>query len=96
MQLAERMSNFNFIHSTFESFFNNNSKKFDIVYIDGGHTYECVLEDIKNSLPYITSNGVIAGHDFNNSTGVIKAVEEIFDSKTVEVFSDSTWAVQLK
>ena len=41
---------------------------FDLVYIDGLHTYEQVKKDIVNYLPLIKSNGIIAGHDFEIST----------------------------
>jgi hypothetical protein len=62
---------------------------FDWIYIDADHTYEAVLEDIKNWFPKLKKGGVISGHDFDpspddsnfSSYGVSKAVEEFFGNK---------------
>lgn len=38
--------------TTVPNFINNNSSligTFDLIHIDGGHTYECILNDIKNA-----------------------------------------------
>lgn len=39
--------------------------KFDLVFIDGMHTYEQSLQDGMNSLKYLKTNGVIVFHDCN-------------------------------
>jgi hypothetical protein len=38
-------------------------KKFDFIYIDGLHTYEQAVNDIKNSLNFLNENGIILLHD---------------------------------
>lgn len=51
----------------------------DFVFIDGGHSYEEVKNDIQKWLPKVKIGGVLCGDDYHkNHPGVIKAVEEIF------------------
>jgi predicted O-methyltransferase YrrM len=40
-------------------------RKFDIIYIDGDHSYEGVYSDINLSVPLLTPNGIICGDDLN-------------------------------
>jgi glycosyltransferase involved in cell wall biosynthesis len=65
--------------------------RFDVVYIDGLHTYDQVKQDILNYLPLTTY--VIAGHDLHEREwpGVHRAVLEMF-GETVRVFVDTSWA----
>ena len=53
-------------------------KSFDMVFIDAGHTYEEVLEDIKTWLP--KARTIFSGDDYLPETwmGVVKAVDEVF------------------
>lgn len=52
---------------------------FDLVYIDGDHRYERVVEDIRIWLPKIRPMGFIGGHDCDRGhPGVVQAVREIF------------------
>ena len=46
-----------------DDFFHNNKKKFDLIFIDGLHTYEQVKKDITNSINSINNNGYILVHD---------------------------------
>jgi hypothetical protein len=39
--------------------------KFDVVFIDGLHTYEQALRDVENSLRFLSEGGVILMHDCN-------------------------------
>jgi cephalosporin hydroxylase len=54
----------------------------DFVFIDGDHTYEGVLADIKAWLPKVKKGGTIAGDDYGHvgpgSEGVKRAVHEVF------------------
>tara|TARA_B110000483_G_scaffold218358_1_gene271608 strand:- start:279 stop:989 length:711 start_codon:yes stop_codon:yes gene_type:complete len=49
---------------TSDKFFENNDKIFDVVFIDGLHTYEQVHRDAVNALNCIGVGGYIAFHDF--------------------------------
>lgn len=53
------------ICTTSDIFFENidEGQKFDIIFIDGDHTYEQVVKDINNSLKHLSANGVIVMHD---------------------------------
>ena len=48
---------------TSDTFFLNNTQTYDLIYIDGLHTYEQTIKDIKNSLKYLNQNGTIVLHD---------------------------------
>jgi hypothetical protein len=51
------------IRKTSDEFFKDNINKFDIVFIDGLHTYEQVKKDILNSVNCLNENGIILVHD---------------------------------
>ena len=51
------------IRKTSDDFFKENNDKFDIVFIDGLHTYEQVKKDILNSVNCLNVNGIILVHD---------------------------------
>ncbi len=90
-------TNVTFHNMLFSDFFKTNTSKFDLIYIDGDHTYESVLNDIENSLPLLTYNGVMCGHDCNEFTpGVEQAVKQCFPNSELRIFSDSSWLVQLE
>jgi hypothetical protein len=50
----------------------------DAIYIDGNHSYEAVVEDIKYWFPKVKQHGLIIGDDILTFSGVKKAVKEIF------------------
>src|SRR5210317_1009735 len=51
------------IRKTSDDFFINNNKTFDLVFIDGLHTYAQVKKDILNSVKFLNTNGIILVHD---------------------------------
>ena len=64
---------------------NYDSNIFDMIYIDGDHSYEGVLKDLEVSYDKIKNNGWIMGHDYeinknktnnNYNFGIKKAVDE--------------------
>lgn len=62
----------------------------DFCFIDGDHSYEGCLADIKAWSPKVRSGGMITGHDFNQKwPGVLQAVNESFPNKIVS--RDSVW-----
>jgi predicted O-methyltransferase YrrM len=50
----------------------------DFIFIDAGHSYEDVKNDLKKWYPKLKQNGFIAGHDFSQAAwpGVVQAVSE--------------------
>ena len=48
---------------TSDQFFSENKLKFDVIFIDGLHYYEQVLNDFNNSLKCLKENGIIIIHD---------------------------------
>ena len=57
----------------------------DFVYIDGEHCYEAVSQDIADWWPKISSGGILAGHDYNDTNpGSIRAVDEHAQTNSVE------------
>ena len=64
-------------------------KDIDLLFIDAGHTYEDVSNDIKNWFPNV--KGTIAGHDYSdNWKGVKQAVDERFKQSIHK--ADDIWS----
>ena len=51
------------VRKTSDDFFKKNKSSFDIVFIDGLHTYEQVKKDILNSVNCLLDEGIILVHD---------------------------------
>lgn len=70
-------------------------KSLDLVYIDAGHEYKEVKEEILVWERKIRVGGYIAGHDyFHQCPGVIQAVNERY-KQPQKVFEDSSWIVKI-
>ena len=48
---------------TSDDFFKKNNEKFDLIFLDGLHTYEQTIKDIDNSLKFLNNHGVVIIHD---------------------------------
>ncbi len=74
--LLKEDSRVEFIEQTSDDALRVLPKELDFVYIDGLHTYEQCLKDLKNYAPFVRKGGVLGGHDFTKycQEGVIKAV----------------------
>jgi hypothetical protein len=57
---------------------------FDVMYIDGCHTYRAVKRDLELGYQKVKENGKILGHDFN-LPGVFRAVTEFCAEKRLEI-----------
>ena len=51
------------LRMTSDDFFKQNTQFFDLVFLDGLHTYEQTIKDINNSLKFLDNNGIIIIHD---------------------------------
>lgn len=62
-----------------------NDNYFDLIYIDGDHSYEGVKLDLSLSLLKIKKGGMICGHDYTNDMfpGVVAAVNEFCESNNL-------------
>jgi cephalosporin hydroxylase len=63
--------------------------KADLVYIDGSHEYEDVVNDIKYYSELLNPGGVMFGDDFGAWADVSRAVEDTI--KTFRVVDDNFW-----
>ena len=55
---------YNLIKDTSHSFFQNNNKKFNVIYIDGSHFYDDVKKDFINSMNCLDEGGILICDDF--------------------------------
>lgn len=51
-------------------------EKFDVIFIDGLHTYEQLTKDCANYYSKLKPGGIFAGHDYTAITGVKRAADE--------------------
>ena len=60
---------------------------FDMIYIDGDHSYEGVKSDLKLSFSKVKDGGLICGHDYISSKfeDVVRAVDEFCDDHNLEI-----------
>ena len=49
---------------------------YDMIFLDGGHTYDQVSRDLDTWMPHLAPGGLLCGHDFGISEGVSRAVTE--------------------
>jgi len=69
---------------------------FDIVYIDSGHEYSSVKNDIEFWRPKVKVGGWLCGDDYIAGwPGVMKAVNEAFDKWNLRFIGRQKWAVQI-
>jgi hypothetical protein len=66
---------------------NNLDISFDMIYIDGDHSYDGVKSDLKSSFLKVKNGGLICGHDYVSSKfeGVVRAVDEFCDNHNLEI-----------
>ena len=64
----------------------------DMIFIDAGHTYEEVKEDIELWRPKVKSGGLLCGDGYNIAwPGLCKAVDELCPGR--ELVGDKLWAI---
>lgn len=68
-------------------------KSVDFVFIDGDHTTEAVVSDIRAWLPKMKKNSIISGHDYDHDT-VKAAVDKEFQGKYISIM-ETSWIVTL-
>jgi hypothetical protein len=60
---------------------------FDMVYIDGDHSYECVKNDLDIAFDKVKSGGYICGHDYTMQMfeGVVRAVTSTPEASCIQI-----------
>ena len=69
-------------------------QEWDMVYIDGLHTYEGVSYDISHYKTIIKPGGFVCGHDYGWGD-VRHAIGQLLDDKVDATFKDTSWAKQI-
>lgn len=62
---------------------------FDLIFIDGLHTYEQVQKDCENYYSKVKSGGVFSGHDYNLISGVNRAVKEFAAKNNIDTIHET-------
>jgi hypothetical protein len=57
----------------------------DMIYVDGGHTYQEVFDDLTAWYPKLKSGGIIAGDDYGTWSSVNEAVNEYFKDQNLNI-----------
>lgn len=68
-------------------FFRDFQQQVDWVYVDGDHSYQGCLQDLRDSRRVVRAGGLILGDDYTNKPGVRRAVDE-FVAETGLQFSN--------
>jgi hypothetical protein len=56
-------------------------RKFDLIFIDGSHDYDSVVQDTELSVPLLKEDGWLVYHDYHEQDpGVVKAVNELVEN----------------
>jgi len=63
---------------------------FDFIYIDGVHSYNHIVRDIRLALPLLKKGAPLGGHDYHGD--VPRAIENMFETSP-KTFSDLSWLV---
>jgi hypothetical protein len=66
----------------------------DLIYLDGDHRYESVVNDLKGWKPKLRAGGIMAGHDWSWQS-IKKALKEEIGDKDYTLFQDDSWAIKL-
>ena len=69
---------------TSDEFFKSNDRFFDVIFIDGLHSYEQCAKDCMNSMKFLNNNGIIIFHDL-----LPRSIEEEKDNKSGDVWKNA-------
>ena len=93
--VVELQSNLTHHEMTSDDFFlkYDDQKKFDFIYIDGDHRYSQQMRDYTNAFKFLSSDGVVGGHDFSwESTQ--KVIRDLgFKDKPLVHFMDDSFLI---
>lgn len=74
---------------------NNSFRKFDVIFIDGDHSYEGVKNDYVNCLPLLNEGGYVIFHDISSigCPGVVGLWNEIKNENCIEFVASKTCGI---
>ena len=74
--------------------------QFDLIFIDGGHTYSVVKNDSEKSFKMLNSKGIILWHDYvpgkESAKNVVKYIHDISDDKEIFHIKDTSLCYYVK
>jgi SAM-dependent methyltransferase len=76
---------------TSDTFFETNTEKFDVIFIDGLHYYDQVKKDFKNAYQALTDKGIIIFHDMFPTLERWVVVPEPDDLTTYGCWMGDVW-----
>lgn len=81
-------------------FFKSNDIKFDFIEIDGCHTSNCLVNDVKNTIDHLTEKGLIYIDDYKSEVFPIKEVDHgvesiIWDGFDTDFIDGVFWAKKI-
>ena len=81
---------------TSSEWFKQNTETYDWVYIDGLHTHDGCLHDLRESWKIIKKDGILFGDDYPSKKGVVSAVNQfVLETGLVLVtFSDNQYLIR--
>lgn len=74
------------VRATSDEFFEKNKQLFDVIFIDGLHTYEQVRKDVINSVRFLRPGGFVALHDMLPGSWLEHHVPRISSAWTGDVW----------
>ena len=83
----------NLIQSKSSDFLANDLNKYDLIFIDGGHSYDTVKSDWEMSCKLLNDQGVIFFDDYTSRNGTLNSGFGI--SKVIKEIDKSIWNVEI-
>lgn len=83
----------NLIQTNSYDYLIKDNNKYDLIFIDGGHSYKTVKSDWELSSKLLNNNGVIFFDDFTSKNGASKSGFGI--RKVIEEIDKSTWKIKI-
>jgi len=73
LRVQNKNGDFEYFEGSTDEFFEQNTKMFDMIFIDADHSATSAAKDLANSLKFLNKHGVIIMHDMD------PAKDELFD-----------------
>jgi len=82
------MENVDIIRAPFETFLEDARETFDIIFLDGNHTYEATAAYMRRIKPLMHDDTLLILHDIHWSPSMVRAWNEIIDDEVFHVTLD--------